>query len=110
MDPTLLAAKNNGGNTPAHWAAIHGNTKTLKVCVMCVCVRARACVRARVRACVCACVRACVRVYAHERACVCVRACACVRVCARACVRERERACVRVRARACMRFYVQIYT
>ena len=55
--------------------------------IICVCVCARACVRARLRACVCiyvcVCVRACVRarvcsMYVCMRACVCV--CACVRV------------------------------
>ena len=53
----------------------------LKVCGVCVCVRAC------VRTCVCACVRAC------------VRACACVCVCVCVCVRAYVRACMRV----CMR-------
>ena len=43
---------------------------------VCVCVRARACVRTCVRACVCAYVCACMR--------ACLRACACVRACVRA--------------------------
>ena len=55
-------------------------------CLVCVCVRVRACARvcvgarACVRACVCvcACVRACARVRACVRACVCV--CVCVSV------------------------------
>ena len=50
------------------------------LCVMCACVRARACVRACVRVRACACVRACVRAWrACVRACVrCVRVCVCV--------------------------------
>ena len=48
---------------------------------MCVCARARACIRAYVRVCVCV------------RACAYVHVCMCVRVCARACVRACVCAC-----------------
>ena len=67
---------------------------------MCVCVCARACVRAHVCLCahtrVCPCVYMCVRVCV----CVCVRVCACVCVCVR--VRVLMCACVRVCVRAFM--------
>ena len=63
---------------------------------VCVCVRARACVRVCVHACVgvrvCVCVRACVcscmRAWVYVCMCVCVRACvrACVCVCVYVCV------------------------
>ena len=69
------------------------NTKLFSLCV-CVCARARACVRASmcacvraylcgVRVCVCVCLRACV----CASMCACVRACACMCVCVCACVR-----------------------
>jgi len=62
--------------------------------IMCVRVRARACVWvcARVCGCVCVCVYVCACV------CMCVCARACVRVCVRALARVCMRACVRVRA------------
>ena len=73
---------------------------------MCVCVRARVCVRACV--CVCACVRTCVRGCVHGcvracvRVCVCVW-CVCVHACVHACVHMCVSMCVCTRLYACMR-------
>ena len=79
------------------------------LCVVCVCL----CARARVHTCVRACVRSRVRsrvcgacVCVHARACVCLCVCAChararARVCVSVCVCARARACACACVRAC---------